>query len=120
MRNPAFLWIIIGIMVVLDIYVFQAVKMILPSSSPRLRTFVIILYWVFAIVTLGTLIAFPYVNFENWPKSVRTYIFSLLVAIFFSKLIASIFFAVDDLRRGATWMIGKLFSSPSVQITTSP
>lgn len=91
MRNPGFLWIIIGIMVILDIYVFQALKVVLPSTSPRLRIFIITLYWAFAIITIATLIAFPYVNFEAWPKQVRTYIFSILVAVFFSKMIASVF-----------------------------
>jgi uncharacterized protein len=37
MRNPTFLWIIVGIMLVLEIYVFQAVKMVLPAAHPRLR-----------------------------------------------------------------------------------
>jgi predicted MPP superfamily phosphohydrolase len=34
---------------------------------------------------------------------------SLLVAAFLSKVIAGIFFAADDLRRGATWLVVKLF-----------
>src|SRR5688572_23242169 len=105
MRNPAFLWIIIGIMLLLDIYVFQAVKMVLPINSPRLRMFIVVIYWLFAVLTLGTLIAFPYLNYESWPKNVRAYVFSLLVAAFFSKLIASLFFVADDIRRAATWAL---------------
>ncbi|MEP7259190.1 MAG: metallophosphoesterase, partial [Flavitalea sp.] len=117
MRNPGFLWIIIGFMLILDIYVFQAIKVVIPGSSQRIRNTVMALYWIFAIITLLVLIAFPYVNFDTWPKAVRTYLFSLLVALFFSKLIASMFFAVDDIRRGITWMLGKLFSNPSVEIS---
>lgn len=33
MRNPGFLWIIIGIMVVLNLYIFQAVKVVAPSPA---------------------------------------------------------------------------------------
>ncbi|MEO8583099.1 MAG: metallophosphoesterase [Flavitalea sp.] len=109
MRNPSFLWIIIAIMALLDIYVFQALKMVLPTVGSKLRLIIIVIYWFIALVTIGTLIAFPYINFESLPKSVRTYIFALLVAAFFSKLIASLFFAIDDIRRGATWVIVKLF-----------
>jgi predicted MPP superfamily phosphohydrolase len=113
MRNSSFLWIVIGIMVLLDIYVFQAVKMILPAGSPRLRMTIIVMYWILSVLVLGTLIAFPYMNYENWPKQLRTYIFSMIVAIFFSKLIASLFFAMDDIRRGATWLIVKIFRNPA-------
>ena len=119
MRNPGFIWILVGILLVLDIYVFQAIKMVLPSTSPRLRMLIISVYWVFAVITLSTLIAFPYMNYEAWPKQVRTYVFSLLVAIFFSKMIASIFFAIDDIRRAATWVLSRLFSNPSVEISQS-
>jgi predicted MPP superfamily phosphohydrolase len=113
MRNSSFLWIVIGIMVLLDIYVFQAVKMILPAGSPRLRMTIIVMYWILSVLVLGTLIAFPYMNYENWPKQLRTYIFSMIVAIFFSKLIASLFFAMDDIRRAATWLIVKIFRNPA-------
>ncbi len=109
MRSPAFLWIVVGIMVLLDVYVFQVIKTAMLHSSPKLRLSVTVIYWAIAVIVIGMLIAFPYINFENWPKQMRTYIFALLVAIFFSKLIASLFFIVDDIRRGATWIILKLF-----------
>jgi len=44
-------------------------------------------------------------------------VFAIIVGLFFSKLIASMFFAMDDIRRGATWIIGKLFSNPSVPVS---
>ena len=112
MRNPAFLWIVIGIMLLLDIYVFQVIKTVLPTNS-RARMVITVIYWLLVVIVLGALVAFPYVNFDNWPKQVRTYIFALLVAVFFSKLIASLFFLLDDIRRGATWIIMKLFRNSS-------
>jgi predicted MPP superfamily phosphohydrolase len=109
MRNPTFLWIIVAIMLVLEIYVFQAIKMVLPASSPRLRLTIIVIYWVLSVLMLGTLLAFPYLNYESWPKQFRTYLFSVIVGAFFSLLITSLFLAVDDIRRGATWIIVKIF-----------
>lgn len=112
MRNPAFLWIVIGIMLLLDIYVFQVIKVMLPVTSPRVRLFIIVAYWMLSVLVLATLLAFPYVNFDNWPRQVRTYVFALLVAMLFSKLVAALFFLLDDIRRGATWIILKIFRSP--------
>jgi uncharacterized protein len=112
MRNPSFLWIIFGIMLLLDIYIFQTVKYVLPTGSPKLRITVIIVYWLVAVIMLGLLISFAYLNSESWPRQLRTYILALLVAAFFSKIIASVFFAFDDIRRGATWLLVKLFRNP--------
>lgn len=116
MRNPGFLWIMIGIMAVLDLYIFQAIKFVAPSS-PKLRMGIFIAYWAFAIISLAILILIPYINYENWPRSVRTYIFAIVIGLFFSKLVASIFFIVDDFRRGSMWILGKLFSNPSIAVT---
>ncbi len=116
MRNSAFLWVLVGIMLVLDIYVFQIIRSVLNGSSPRLRITVFSIYWFFSIIFLATLALLPFINFDALPKSFRTYLFAIVVALFFSKLIACIFFAIDDLRRGSMWVIGKLFSNPSIEV----
>jgi len=118
MRNPGFLWVMIGIMAVLDLYIFQAIKVV-ASTSPKIRLTIFIVYWVLAGLSLTVLILLPYINYENWPRSVRTYIFAIIVGLFFSKLVASLFLMLDDIRRGCMWILGKLFSNPSVQITES-
>lgn len=119
MRNTGFLWIMVGIMLVLDIYVFQAIKVVAPSSSPKIRLSIIIIYWLISVSSIALLILLPNINYETWPRAFRTYVFAILIGLFFSKLISSIFFAIDDIRRGCMWLIGKLFSNPSVEISQS-
>ena len=120
MRNSGFLWVIVGIMLILDIYIFQVIKWALPASSPRLKLAIFIIYWILSLAVIGILVALPYINYESWPKSLRTYVFAIIVGLFFSKLIASMFFAMDDIRRACTWIIGKLFSNPSVPVSGTP
>lgn len=117
MRNSGFLWVIVGIMLILDIYIFQIVKWVVPASSPRLKLAVFILYWVLSVAVIGVLVVMPYTNYEAWPKTIRTYVFAIVVGLFFSKLVASMFFAMDDIRRAGTWIVGKLFSNPSVPVS---
>jgi predicted MPP superfamily phosphohydrolase len=117
MRNSGFWWVIIGIMIILDIYVYQAIKVVLPEHSPKTRLIIIILYWLVSITVIGVLVMMPFINFDNWPRGIRTYLFATTVGLFFAKLIVSIFLALDDIRRGGMWVIGKLFSNPSVEIT---
>lgn len=119
MRNTGLLWIIVVIMAVLDLYVFQVVKMLTQSASPRVRLTIFSVYWIISASALLLMILLPYLNYANWPKSFRTYLFATMVGLFFAKLIASLFFLIDDMRRGMMWLIGKFFSNPSIQISES-
>lgn len=117
MRNTGMLWIILVILVILDIYVFQAIKVVSQSASHRARMVLFTLHWIISGATILFLICLPYLRTDSFPQPVRTYMFAIMVGLFFSKLIASIFFLVDDLRRGMMWVIGKLFSNPSVEVS---
>src|SRR5205085_10760308 len=108
--------VIVGILVVLDIYVYQALKVV-TGDSPKWRLIVGTVYWIISVATVITLVLLPFIDFANWPKSARLYTFSIIIALFFSKLLASVFFVVDDLRRGGTWLVTKLFSNPGIEVS---
>ena len=115
--RTGFLWVVVALMAILDFYIFQVVRTLTQSASPRLRVTVFSAYWIVSASALLLMILLPYVNYSNWPKSVRTYLFAVMVGLFFSKLFASTFFLIDDIRRGMMWIVGKLFSNPSVEIS---
>jgi len=117
MRNTGIIWIIAAILGLMDIYIFQVVRMLALTASPRLRIIIYSAYWIISLSTLLLMLILPYLNYSNWPKPVRTYLFAVIVGLFFSKLIASIFFLIDDIRRGMMWLIGKLFSNPAIAIS---
>lgn len=111
MRNTPFWWILIGFMVLLDIYFFQALKVIAHSGSPRTKTIIYATYWTLSIGAIIILLALPYIHFEKQAKFARTTIFAMIAGLFFAKLIASVFFLVDDVRRVMQWAAGKIFFS---------
>lgn len=111
MRNTPFWWILISFMVLLDIYFFQALKVVAHSASGRTRTIIYTSYWIISIAAILLLIILPYLHFDKQAKVSRSNIFALLAGLFFAKLIASLFFLIDDLRRGIQWIAGKLFFS---------
>lgn len=119
MRNARFIWIVVALMAILDIYIFNVIKSVSQSASPRIRFIIYAVYWTLSLAALLLLILLPYMNIENWPRPLRNYLFATLLGLFFAKLIASLFFLVDDVRRGAMWLIGKLFSNPSVEISST-
>ncbi|MES1223990.1 MAG: metallophosphoesterase, partial [Bacteroidota bacterium] len=113
MRNSPFWWIILALMVILDIYVFQVVKYISHNATPKTKTVIYTIYWVVSVSAILFLVILPYLNFNQQPKILRNTIFAIIAGLFFAKLIASVFFLIDDIRRGIQWVTARLFFSKS-------
>ena len=109
MRNSGFIWIIIAIMVSLDFYVFQAVKLVSQGTSSKTRLIIYSSYWTISLLAVVVLALLPLVNFDSWPKNLRNYVFATIIGLFFAKLLATVFFLIDDIRRLIQWASGKLF-----------
>jgi predicted MPP superfamily phosphohydrolase len=109
MRNAGFIWIIALIMAAIDFYVFQVVRMLCSSSSQKTRTVIFTAYWALSIAIIIFFILLPLLNTDRWPKNLRNYIFVTIIGFFFAKVLASVFFLVDDLRRLIQWAVAKIF-----------
>jgi uncharacterized protein len=116
MRNPSFWWIIAGIMLLLDWYVFQSLKTVLQPQSERIRTVALSLHWTLAVLTLLALLLFPYLTYFQQSPFFRNYVFAILVGLFLSKMVASLVFFTDDLRRGASWLVMRFFSKGAQEL----
>ncbi len=109
MRNASFIWIIAIIMAAIDFYVFQVVKMLCQGSSNRTKSIIFTGYWALSIAVIVLFLFLPFLNTERWPKNFRNYLFATIVGFFFAKLLASVFFLIDDIRRAIQWAVGKIF-----------
>lgn len=117
MRNTVFWWVLIGFMVLLDIYFFQALRTLTQSASVRTRTLLHGGYWVLSVSAIIILIILPYLRIEKQAWLGRSTIFAMIAGLFFAKVIASVFFLADDIRRGVQWGAGKLFYATSEKDT---
>jgi hypothetical protein len=115
MRNSGMWWIIAFVMLLLDFYVYQALKTVTQNSSDKARLIIHISYWVVSGVTLIMMMLFPYIQTLQTSKIFRNYIFAIFIGLFFAKLIAAIFFLTDDLRRGSVFMLGKVLPTTGAQ-----
>ena len=104
-----FIWIIASIMAAIDLYVFQVVRMLCSSSSQKTRAIIFTAYWALSIAIIIFFILLPLLNTDRWPKNLRNYIFVTIIGFFFAKVLASVFFLVDDLRRLIQWAVAKIF-----------
>jgi uncharacterized protein len=109
MRTPLGVIIFLGVMLVLDFYFFQAVKNISQNLSPKAKTIVYGIYWSITILAVIGFLLFIYTEQSYLGRKVRTYLFSIIIGLFLAKMVALVFFLVDDLRRGIQWIAGKLF-----------
>lgn len=109
MRSSPFWLVLAGFMLLLDFYVFQIIRFLSHSAGPKTKSILYISYWAVSLSFLVFLFILPYLNLDYVYKGVRTTLFAVIIGLFLGKLIGSIFFALDDIRRGIQWLVGKVF-----------
>lgn len=109
--NSVFLLIFL---LLLDIYVFQAVRAMVYMSSPRVRTVTYSIYWFVSLACLITVALLPYIKWHNWPTAVRSYVLAIIIGLVVAKLLAAVFLLLDDVRRAITWVIRRFSSARAV------
>lgn len=97
-------------MIIIDFYVYFAIRSLFSDSSAKARMIYSVVYWSISIIALVLLLLLPYLQLSQ-NSFVRGTLFTLVFALFIGKLIAALFFLVDDVRRGIQWIAGKLFSA---------
>ncbi len=111
MRNSPFWWMLVGFMVLLDIYFFQVVKVMAQNATGKTKTVIYSGYWIISIAAIILLLLLPYLHFEKQTRFARSTVFALIAGLFFAKLVAAVFFLVDDIRRGVQWTAAKISAS---------
>jgi predicted MPP superfamily phosphohydrolase len=109
MRSSPGWFILAGLMILLDLYVFQIVKAVSQSAGSRTKMIIYSCYWIVSIAAILLLFLLPNISQSSQSRSVRSTLFAVVIGLFLAKLIASVFFLVDDIRRGVQWLVGKVF-----------
>jgi predicted MPP superfamily phosphohydrolase len=115
MRSPFGSFIFVAVMLLLDTYVFQAIKSVTQSASPKTKTIIYIIYWSITVLTIIGLLLFAFTGQSFLPKIVKNYLFAILVGLFLAKFTAVFFFLIDDIRRVFQWAAGKLFYNKTAE-----
>jgi len=108
MHNRRFLAVVIVLFLLLDLYIFQALKTVSQGASARGRSILFSSYWAVSILIICVFALLPFLGNPDYRR-IRTYIFATVLGLFFAKLLACVFFLLDDIRRLVQWASGKLF-----------
>ncbi len=99
------LLLVSGILLIVDYYVFQAVKVSLQYTSENKRRWILRGYWFIVTITLAGLFMGIFLSIG---RVLRTVILVWFFIHYFSKLFAIPFLLIDDIRRGVSWLLKKI------------
>jgi hypothetical protein len=101
--------IFILVMLLIDWYVFQALKLVTDTLPAKWKWLIYASYWSVTVSAVLIFLAGSWLQVDHWPRTLRIYFFAVLIGLFIGKFIASAFFLMDDLRRVLQWAGGKLY-----------
>lgn len=107
MKNLMFILIFIGSVILIDLYAFQALKVLTKQK------WVYITYWSINILTLSSFLVFRYAGFRRVSRWVFIAYGCFFIASYFSKILVGIVLMFDDLGRLIKWIINKIQASKS-------
>jgi predicted MPP superfamily phosphohydrolase len=102
-------WIFLFVIILLDLYVYQALKTVSSQAGSKASRWVFFIYWTISFVSIGCMLVILFSSYESWHKLLRTYLFATIIGLFLAKFLSGIFLLVDDLRRcfqylGSFWI----------------
>lgn len=107
MRNPIFIFVLLSVMILVDFYIFYVLRSVFQGFSTTAKTSIAFIYWSLCILSLGSFLLFPYITNPYFKQ----YIFSIGVGWVLTQFFMVCFFIIDDVRRGAFWVVGQISSA---------
>ncbi|MES2847418.1 MAG: metallophosphoesterase [Bacteroidota bacterium] len=108
MRTPLGAFIFVVILLLIDLYAFQAFKTVSLNSSSRTRTIVNAAYWTVSVLVIVTFITLVFSRSDFMPRIVRNTMFAIIIGLFLAKLTTVFFLLIDDVRRIIQWCVFKV------------
>ena len=97
-------------LVLIDIYAFQAFRFVIRNYSKAAVRRITSLYWIISIFCFSIIILTQVTDWHSWNAYLRTYSLALLIIIIPSKIILDIFVLTDDIVRFFRWLFIKTSS----------
>ncbi|MGQ0826902.1 MAG: metallophosphoesterase [Bacteroidota bacterium] len=108
-------FVIIGLVLLfIDWYFYQAIVTVLKGASATKRNIVFYIYWGFTVFSFLVFLSPTVLTVSDLPKFLKVYVLAFVILAFISKIIGSVFIAVDDMIRLFRW-IASYFTKPNVE-----
>ena len=100
--------------VVIDYYVYQAVLLLTNSLTPAWKQTWRVAFWIPTIVAFVALGWWMFGDPYRYSAAVRNWIVTGLFALYFSKLFGVVILFMDDVVRGAKWVVNLFSKSETI------
>ena len=109
---PFILRFVVGIVLVLliDLYFYQAIALLITNLSPFKKIVIRNIYWGFTAYTVLLFLIAMAIPFQEWWPFARIYLFAFAIILLICKLIGSTFILIDDLTRLMRWLFNLVFT----------
>jgi predicted MPP superfamily phosphohydrolase len=113
--NRSFFFIFLAfILVAIDWYVWQGLRLAIRNFSPGLQRYISSAYWIFTSLTLLAYVAMQLLPPDYFGKTARTFIFAFIAIPYLSKLLAVVILFIDDIRRFFQWIVSFFYPAAAV------
>ena len=106
------------VFILIDLYVFQAIKSVMSNWRHEVKLILGILFWGLTLISIASLFIYHFGDPQKVGRLWRNFIMVMLFVNYFSKLFAVIVLFVDDIIRGFKWVIGR-FSTGTEVVTAA-
>ena len=114
MNRTALFLILPVLLLLIDWYVFQAVKTVSRSATESTQHIIGIVYWGFTAVSLLLYAVIQFLPPDSINRTTRTLLWAAVIIPYFSKLFAVLILLIDDVGRFFRWLVS-LFYKPEVR-----
>ncbi|GAB4004588.1 metallophosphoesterase [Spirosoma sp. KCTC 42546] len=114
MNRTALFFILPAILLLIDWYVFQAVKTLSRSASESTQRIIAIAFWGFTALSLLLYIIMQLLPPDSISRNTRTFLWAAIAIPYFSKIFAVLIILIDDIGRFFRWIVS-LFYKPEVR-----
>lgn len=112
-------FIILGLLVLIDVYVYQAVAVVTKDWTSVMKPIVRYAFWVPTIVCFLSIGYYVLGDPYSLSHQARTFLLTGIFAVYIAKLFAVLVLFVDDFQRGIRW-VAKFFNRDGTSIGDGP
>ncbi len=98
------LFILLGILVLIDLYVYQAIVTVSKDWSVVYKTTLRYGFWIFTALTFTAILWYTYGDPYKYGSQLRNLVLTAVIMVYCSKLFGVLFVLIDDVQRGIRWM----------------
>ncbi|MBD2702674.1 metallophosphoesterase [Spirosoma sp. BT702] len=113
MNRASLVFVLPVIMLLIDWYVWQAVKTVSRSASESTQRVITLIYWGFTVLSLLLFVVMQLLPPDSLSRQVRTFLWASIAIPYFSKVFTILILLIDDIGRFFRWVVS-LFYKPAV------